>query len=82
LVATLERTVESHAGDRFAVGVKTQEEEGDTVSVFKVLTAKRSLEAPISIDSFGPVQIELPQIRSLVGMMAFESNPGRLVHET
>jgi hypothetical protein len=81
-VATLEGTVESHAGDRIAVGVKTQEEEGNTVSVFKVLTAKGSLEATISIDPFGPVQIELPQIRSLVGMMAFEPNPRRLVYET
>jgi hypothetical protein len=73
--------VEAHPGDSVAVGRETEEEKRDASAVLEVLSPKGLLEASIPVDPLSTIEIHLPEIRAFVGVMALESNAGRLVHK-
>ena len=71
-MARLERPVAAHAGDGLAVGVEAQEEERDAVALFELLQVQLALEAEVAVAPFSLVEVELPQIGPLMGVVAFE----------
>ena len=74
LVTSLERPVKADARDRLAVGGKAEEEEGHTVAVLEIAPSQGLFEPVVPVDALGPVQVHLPEVRSLEGMMALEAN--------
>jgi hypothetical protein len=64
------------------VRIESEEEEGDTVAEFEFLSMQRFGETVAGVLSFGPIQVEPPQIRPLRWVVALESNTGTLVNET
>ena len=74
LVRSLEGTVKTHAGDGVALGVEAEQEERDVVALFEFEATQRALKAATAEDSFGLVQVDLPEVRSLQGMVTFEAH--------
>jgi hypothetical protein len=73
-MAALQGAMEAHAGDGVAVGVETEDEQRDAVALFEVGPSQRALKSPTAKDTFGLVEVNLPEVRSFQGMVAFETD--------
>ena len=74
LVAPLEGAVEADTGDGLALGREAKEEQGDAAAIFEILAAKGALEAVVAVDALGLVEVHLPQVGPLEGVVALESD--------
>ena len=76
-----ERAVAPHAGHGVPMGVEAQEEERHAVPLFELLQVQLSLEAEIAVAPLRLVQIELPQVGPLMGVVPLEPHTRRAVDE-
>jgi hypothetical protein len=79
---TFEGSMHPHSGDRLVVLVEGQEEEGYALARLEVSTSKRVLEAPVSVHALCSVEVDLPEIGPVIGVVTFESNSRGVVYET
>jgi hypothetical protein len=81
LVARFQRAVAADAGHGLAVGVEAQEEQRDAVPLVEVLEVQLALEAEVAVAPLRLVQVELPQVGPLMGVVALEPHTRCAVDE-
>jgi hypothetical protein len=75
LIPGVQRAVATDAGHGLAVDVEAQEEQRDAVPLVEVLEVQLSLEAEVAVAPLRLVQVELPQVGSLIGVVPLEPHP-------
>ena len=80
-MARLERAVAPYAGHGVPMGVEAQEEERHAVPLFELLQMQLSLEAEVAVATLRLVEVELPQVGSLMGVVPLEPHARRAVDE-
>jgi len=73
--------VAADPGHGLAVDIEAQEEQGDAVALVEILEVQFSLEAEIAVAPLRLVQVELPQIGPLMGVVPLEPHTRCAVDE-
>jgi hypothetical protein len=74
--------VKTYAGDRGVVRVEPENEQRDAVAFFEFQASQRSLKSSTPEDSLGLIEVDLPEVGALQGVVTLEAHSGFLVYKT
>jgi hypothetical protein len=73
-MAPFEGAVEPYPRNSLAIRGESEVEQRHAGAVLEITAAQRLFEAVTSIDALGSVEVDLPEIGSLNGMVSLEAN--------
>ncbi len=66
--------MEPYSRNSIAIRGETEEEERYAMAILEIATVQRLFETVASIDALGSVEVDLPEVGPLDGMVPFKSN--------